>query len=115
MKLNLTFFTHSAERDMGGGIFIGDEEDLHHKLEAVWSIWPADRPYTWLASQPSRPSPTSGITGLLHRPPLHVYETVFENTPNPDWSAKEVGPIGPTLARLGPGFVPHHPLVSYYL
>jgi hypothetical protein len=24
-------------------------------------------------------------------------------------------PAGPTLAPLGPGFVPHHPLMSYYL
>jgi hypothetical protein len=29
--------------------------------------------------------------------------------------AKEVGPASPTLVRLGPGFVPHHPLVSSYL
>jgi hypothetical protein len=40
MKLNLTFFTPSARRDMG--VFIGGEEDLHHKLEAVWSTWMAD-------------------------------------------------------------------------
>jgi hypothetical protein len=40
-----------------------------------------------------------------------VYETVFKNTPNPGQSAKEVGPASPTLARLGPGFVPHHTLV----
>jgi hypothetical protein len=35
--------------------------------------------------------------------------------PTPGQSAKEVGPASPTLARLGPGFVPHDPLVSYYL
>jgi hypothetical protein len=33
--------------------------------------------------------------------------------PNPGRPAKGVGPIGPTLARLGSGFVPHRPLVSY--
>jgi hypothetical protein len=38
-----------------------------------------------------------------------VYETVFENTPNSGW------PAVPTLARLGPGFVPRHPLMSYYM
>jgi hypothetical protein len=37
MKLNLTFFTPSTGRDMG--VFIGGEEDLHRKLEAVWSTW----------------------------------------------------------------------------
>jgi hypothetical protein len=47
--------------------------------------------------------------------PWHVYETVFDNMPNPGWPSKEVGLAGPTLARLGPGFVPHHPLMSYYL
>jgi hypothetical protein len=35
--------------------------------------------------------------------------------PAPDRPAKEVGPTDPTLAQLGPGFVPHHPLVSYSL
>jgi hypothetical protein len=44
-----------------------------------------------------------------------VYETVFENTPNSGRPAKEVGPVGPTLAWLGPSFVPSHPLVSYCL
>jgi hypothetical protein len=35
--------------------------------------------------------------------------------PNIGRPAKGVGPTGPTLARLGPGFVPRHPLVSYCL
>jgi hypothetical protein len=35
--------------------------------------------------------------------------------PTPSWPTKEVGPTGPTLAQLDPGFVPHHPLVSYYI
>jgi hypothetical protein len=39
----------------------------------------------------------------------------IEMAPTPGWPAKEVGSAGLTLARLGPGFVPHHPLVSYYL
>jgi hypothetical protein len=33
----------------------------------------------------------------------------------PGRPAKEVGSVGPTLSQLGPGFVPHHPLVSYSL
>jgi hypothetical protein len=33
----------------------------------------------------------------------------------PGWLAKEVGKVGPTLAWLGPSFVPRYPLVSYYL
>jgi hypothetical protein len=35
--------------------------------------------------------------------------------PTPGRPTKEVRPAGPTLARLGSGFVPLHPLVSYYL
>jgi hypothetical protein len=35
--------------------------------------------------------------------------------PTPGGRAKEVDPAVPTLAWLGPGFVPCHPLVSYYL
>jgi hypothetical protein len=45
----------------------------------------------------------------------HVGKVEFEKAPTPSLPAKEVGPTGPTLARLGPGFVPHHPLVSYSL
>jgi hypothetical protein len=47
--------------------------------------------------------------------PWHVYGMVFKNTPNPCRPAKEVGPASPTLARLGPSFVPRHPFVSYSL
>jgi hypothetical protein len=35
--------------------------------------------------------------------------------PTPGRPAKEVGPTGPTFARLALGFVPHHPLMSYSL
>jgi hypothetical protein len=35
--------------------------------------------------------------------------------PAPGRPTKEVGPTDPTLARLGPSIVPHHPLVSYSL
>jgi hypothetical protein len=52
------------------GVFIGGAEDLHRKLEAVWSTWPADWSYTWPAGQPSQSSPTLGVTDLLHRPSL---------------------------------------------
>jgi hypothetical protein len=37
----------------------------------------------------------------------------FEKWPNPDRPAKGVGLADPTLAQLGPGFVPHRPLMSY--
>jgi hypothetical protein len=40
---------------------------------------------------------------------------VFGNTPRPGRSAKDVGLAGPTLGRLGPGFVPRRPFVSYCL
>jgi hypothetical protein len=39
----------------------------------------------------------------------------IEMTPIPSQPVKEVGSVGPTLVHLGPGFVPCHPLVSYYL
>jgi hypothetical protein len=37
----------------------------------------------------------------------------FRNAPRPGRPTKGVGPPGPTLGRLGPGLVPHRPLVSY--
>jgi hypothetical protein len=44
----------------------------------------------------------------------HVGST-FSLAPKP-WSAGQgVGLAGPTLGRLGPGFLPCHLLVSYYL
>jgi hypothetical protein len=45
----------------------------------------------------------------------HVCKAEFENAPTLGRPAKEVGLAGPTLARLGPGFVPYHPLVWYSL
>jgi hypothetical protein len=89
---------------------MGGKEDLHCKLEKVWSTWTAGRPANLLGLHRLQASP-SYSTDL----PWHVYETVFENTPNPGWPAKEVGPTGPTLAWLVPGFVPHHLLLSYCL
>jgi hypothetical protein len=47
--------------------------------------------------------------------PWHVDKAEFENVPTPGRLAKEVGPAGPSLARLGLSFVPHHPLMSYSL
>jgi hypothetical protein len=38
---------------------------------------------------------------------------VLENMPNLGWPTKEVGPADPTLSRLGSGFVPRYPLMSY--
>jgi hypothetical protein len=104
-------FLHTPTSRGIWGVFIGGEEDLHYKVEVVWSIWTADRLYTWLAGQPSRPLTTLGVTDLS----WHVYETVFENTPNPGRPAMEVGPTGLSLAQLGPGFVPRHPHMSYCL
>jgi hypothetical protein len=39
----------------------------------------------------------------------------FEKVPNPSQPAKEEWLASHPLARLGPGFVPHHLLVSYCL
>jgi hypothetical protein len=47
--------------------------------------------------------------------PWHSGEVDFEMAPTLGRPTKEVGPAGPTLAQLGLGFVPHHPLVSYSL
>jgi hypothetical protein len=73
----------------------------------------------WLARVVGRPSflftLTLGIGCPVHRPSLTRWQSEFKKAPIPARLAKEVGPAGPSLAQLGPGFVPHHPLVSYYL
>jgi hypothetical protein len=73
-----------------------------------WSIFIAERP-CFLATQ------TLGIRCPCTNLPWHVGKAEFEKVPTLVRSAKEVGPAGPTLARSGPGFVPHHSLVSYSL
>jgi hypothetical protein len=45
----------------------------------------------------------------------YVDKTVFLNAPTHGRPAKVMWPVGYTLARLIPCFVPHHSLVSYYL
>jgi hypothetical protein len=45
----------------------------------------------------------------------HIGKAEIEMVPTPGRPAKEVGPVGPTLAKLGPNFVPRHSLISYYL
>jgi hypothetical protein len=47
--------------------------------------------------------------------PWHFGKAKFEKAPTLGQPAKEVGPASPTLAWLGPGFVPHHPVMSYSL
>jgi hypothetical protein len=42
-----------------------------------------------------------------------MVKTVFRNMLGPSWPAKGVGSVGPTLGRLGPSLVPHHPFRSY--
>jgi hypothetical protein len=60
-------------------------------------------------------APTFGSGCPVHRPSLTLGKAEFEKAPTPGRPAKEVGLAGSTLARLGPGFVPHHPLMSYSL
>jgi hypothetical protein len=55
------------------------------------------------------------LDSLLADLAWHVVKADFENTPNLGRPAKGMGPVGPTLARLGPGFVPRRHLMSYCL
>jgi hypothetical protein len=47
--------------------------------------------------------------------PWHIGKAEFEKAPTPGRPAKDAGPADPTLAQLGPVFVPHHSLVWYSL
>jgi hypothetical protein len=80
-------------------------------------------PLIWCGNSPSPGQPTTQLS--LHRlwasntlcinPPWHVGKAEIEKATIPGQPAKEVGPVGPALARLGLGFVPCHPLMSHYL
>jgi hypothetical protein len=48
-------------------------------------------------------------------PPWHTGKAEIEMAPTPSQTATDMGSAGPTLARLGLGFVACYPLVSYYL
>jgi hypothetical protein len=52
-----------------------------------------------------------GIGCHVHQPSLTHGKAEFEKVPTPGRPAKEVGPARPTLAQLGPGFVPCVPHV----
>jgi hypothetical protein len=53
-------------------------------------------------------APTLGIVYPMHRPSLTHWQSGI-------WKGANTWPVGPTLAQLGLGFVPHHPLMSYSL
>jgi hypothetical protein len=68
----------------------------------------AGRPPT-VAGHPSfMAALTLGIGYPVHRPSLTCWQSGISNGAN-------TSPAGPTLAQLGPGFLPHHPLVLYSL
>jgi hypothetical protein len=62
----------------------------------------------WPTGEPSRPSPTSGITDVLHWHPLTRVWNGF-------WKYAKPWTTGPTLPWFGLGFMPRHPLKSYCL
>jgi hypothetical protein len=113
-KLNLTFFTLSVRRSTG--VFIGG---LSRCFGRNWGsggpfIRPTDQ-LGWSGGQFSWPHWLWSLDTSCTDLPWHVGKVEFEKAPTPGWPAKEVGLAGSTLARLGPGFVPHHPLVSHSL
>jgi hypothetical protein len=63
----------------------------------------ARRPYTWPAGQPSRPSPTSGITDLLHRPALTRVWNSFQKYTKPWATGQACGADQPHFGSVGPG------------
>jgi hypothetical protein len=68
---------------------------------------------TWPEGQALCSTTFPTLDTLLADLSWHVLKRGFLNTPNPGRPAKGVGPASPTLARLGPSFVLHRPLVSY--
>jgi hypothetical protein len=111
MKLNLTFVTLFTGRSMG--VFIGGLSQCFGRRWGSGATCRAGQP----ARVDGRPSFLTTLTLGIGCPctdlPWHVGKAEFEKVPTPSRPAKEVGPTGPTLAQLGLGFVPHHPLVSY--
>jgi hypothetical protein len=68
-----------------------------------------------LGGQVSLPHRLWALDASCTNLPWHIGKEEFERAPTPGRPAKEVGLASPTLAQLGLGFVPHHPLVSYSL
>jgi hypothetical protein len=96
-------------------IFIGGVSELHRWFEVATHQTLTNQPYTWPVGHRTRPPPTLGIGYPCTDPSWHVGKAEIKMASTPGQSIKEVGPAGLTLARLGPGFVPRHPLILYYL
>jgi hypothetical protein len=108
-------FLHTFCREEYRGIYRGLSWFFGRKWGSGGSLVRPANQLGWLGNQ------ISWLHWLwaLHAPctdlPWHITKAEFEKAPTPGRPIKEVGPAGPTLARLGPDFVPHHPLVSYSL
>jgi hypothetical protein len=86
---------------------------LWPKVELGVPTCQAGRPAR-VAERPSfLTAPALGIDALCTDLLWHVGRAEFEKAPTPGRPVKEVGSTGPTLAQLGLGFVPHHPLVIF--
>jgi hypothetical protein len=110
--LNLTFFTPSIGRSRR--VFIrGLSRCLGRSLGSRGPLVRTTGHLTWLGGQVLWRTAFLTLDTLLTDLSWHVLKTDFKKTPNPSQPAKGVGPVGPTLAQLGPGFVPHLSLVSY--
>jgi hypothetical protein len=100
-KLNLIFFTLLEGASMGVFI-VGLSQCFGRK-------WVSKGPLVRSVGRPSfLAAPTLGIGCPMHRPSLTCWQRRV-------WKGTNTWPVGPILAQLGPDFVPHHPLMSYYL
>jgi hypothetical protein len=113
-KLNLTFFTPFARRSKGG-IYRGLSQCFGQKWDLGGPLLRSADQLGWPGGQVSWPHWLWALDALCTDLPWHVGKAEFEKALTPSRPTKEVALAGPSFARLGPGFVPHHPLVSYSL
>jgi hypothetical protein len=72
-----------------------------------------------LTCQAGRPARVAGRPSFMATPTLGngypVHQSSLTRWQSGIWKGANTWPAGPTLALLGPGFVPQHPLMSYSL
>jgi hypothetical protein len=93
------------------GVFIGWVKSVHWSKVGLGGA----HMLGWPGSHVSWPHRHRALDAMCTNQTRHTGKMKFEKAPTPSRLAKKVGPTSPTLALLGSGIVPHHPLVSYSL
>jgi hypothetical protein len=111
--INLTFFTPSVRRSTW--VFTGVLSQCFGWKWGLGATCQVGRPARVAGRPCFMAAPTLGIGHHMHRPSLTRWQSGIWIGANTWPTDQGGGPGRPHFGRLGPGFMPHHPLMSYSL